>query len=90
MTIPEPFTALETLDILISESQNELTRVTLQSRLAQRSNLRGIKNEQILAAFQSKGRNLGLAITDMKELRELVIKEEAEKQKKLEPPSKKD
>lgn len=79
MTIPDPFTPLQTIDILLSESQNELTRIVLQERLAQRSRLRGVKNDQILAAFQAKAKNLAQAIADMKEMRFLVIREEKEK-----------
>lgn len=79
MDIPKPFTQLETIDIMLSEGENELTKTIIQERIGQRARLRGIKNDQILAGVQTKIQQLTRGLDEMRELRELVAKEEAAK-----------
>lgn len=73
----KPYTELETLEIMMCETQNELHRLKLTDRLMIRQKLAGTKNDQIIAMNQGKMRVLTQSLKDLLDIKtELIAKEE--------------
>lgn len=78
----KPFTKLQTLEIMIVETKNELTKSEIMEKIAFRNSLKTNKqqNEQMMGMQQAKIRSFKSALVEL----EAMHKEELEKEPKKE------
>lgn len=66
----QPLTKLQTLEIMIVETKNELTKCEIMEKLFMRASLRGSvnKNEQMMGMNQQKIRSFKASLVDLEDM----------------------
>lgn len=77
----KPLTMKETLEIMVAETQNEITKNEIMIRLCNREMLKGHKDKNVtmVGMLQSKNRALTSSVTNLTEF----LREELDKEAKI-------
>lgn len=79
----KPYTKMETLEIILAETENQLNRCEIMDRLYSRVSLGGTQVNQEKEANQSQIRNFRQVLNNLKEIHKAMLEEEALSPKEL-------